>query len=196
MPGVVRTRVGYTGGSSEEPTYRSIGDHSEAIEIEYDPGLITYGDLLDLFWEEHDPGNRSWSRQYMTAVFYRDGEQERKALESRDRVAGLKGVTVETAILPAGTFTQAEDYHQKYYLRGESRLLKEYAALYPDPRDFILSTAVARVNGYLGGNGTRGDVEEAIEGLGLSPEGKRRLRELVETTAPRRACPLPLRRGR
>jgi methionine-S-sulfoxide reductase len=196
MPGVVRTRVGYTGGSSENPTYRNIGDHSEALEIEYDPHLITYGDLLDLFWEEHDPGRRSFSRQYMTAVFYRGGEQKRKALESRDRVAGLKGVTVETAILPAGRFTQAEDYHQKHYLRGEGRLLEEYAALYPDSRDFILSTAAARVNGYLGGNGTREDVEETIDGLGLSPGGKRRLRELVETTSPRRACPVPLRRGR
>ena len=53
--GVIRTRVGFTGGSSENPTYRSLGDHTETVEVEYDPHLTSYGNLLDIFWANHDP---------------------------------------------------------------------------------------------------------------------------------------------
>jgi peptide-methionine (S)-S-oxide reductase len=185
--------VGYTGGEKENPTYRSLGDHTEAIQVEFDPEAVTYDELLGAFWNGHDPGGAVWSRQYMAAVFTHDRRQEALALAGRDRIAAERKKAVTTAVLPAGIFTPAEDYHQKYYLRRDGELMKEYRDLYPDSVDFVRSTAVARVNGYLGGYGTYEDLESRITFLGLSPQGEERLREYVKSTSPRRACPVPAR---
>jgi len=68
--GVVRTRVGYTGGSTKNPTYHSLGDHTETVQIDYDPTQISFEELLDVFWDSHRPTQRAWSRQYMAAVFF------------------------------------------------------------------------------------------------------------------------------
>jgi methionine-S-sulfoxide reductase len=186
--------VGYTGGSTESPTYRRLGDHTEAFQVEYDPEMISYDDLLAVFWMDHDPGQGQWSRQYRTAAFYHDEDQRARAVRSRDRIASERGIDVTTAIEPAGAFYPAEDYHQKYYLRRHGDLLGEYASLYPVPEDFSGSTAVARVNGFLGGNGTLEDLEAANAGLGLSARGERRLREYVAASSPRLACPVPAKR--
>lgn len=67
---MIRTRVGYAGGSKENPTYYSLGDHSETIQIDYDPTQISYGQLLEVFWNSHNPTYEPWSRQYMSIIFY------------------------------------------------------------------------------------------------------------------------------
>jgi len=186
--------VGYTGGSTESPTYRRLADHTEAFQVEYDPDLVTYGDLLDVFWMDHDPGQGQWSKQYRTAIFTHDESQRKLAEASRDRITSSRGSDVTTAVEPLKTFTPAEEYHQKYYLRRYGDLVREYVAIYPQPEDFVRSTAVARVNGFLGGNGTLEDLEDAMASLGLSQKGQRRLREYVEASSPRRACPIPARK--
>lgn len=88
--------------------------------------------------------------------------------------------------MPAGTFWPAEDYHQKYHLRGQPLLLRELQAIYPNEADFVRSTAAARINGYLGGNGTLAQLEGELPLLGLTPEAGRRLRELVARRPPPR----------
>jgi peptide-methionine (S)-S-oxide reductase len=169
--------VGYAGGTTATPTYRNIGDHAETLQIDFDPAQISYDQLLDVFWKAHDPTSRSWSRQYMAAIFAHTEEQRRLAEESRDRRSRELGARIHTAIQPLGVFTLAEDYHQKYYLRGDARLLREFRAMYPAERDLIDSTAAARVNGYRGGYGTRRQIEEEIESLGLSPAGRKALQD-------------------
>jgi peptide-methionine (S)-S-oxide reductase len=77
--------------------------------------------------------------------------------------------------LPAGTFYVAEDYHQKYLLRDESSLYREFETMYPDAKDFMNSTAAARVNGYLGGHGSEAMIQHDIERLGLSAEARNTL---------------------
>jgi len=176
---VVRTRVGYAGGSKENPTYHSLGDHAETIQIDYDPARISYGELLDLFWAGHSPTSRPWSSQYASIIFYHDEEQKRLAEESREREAERRGVPIYTEIEPFDRFYLAEDYHQKYRLRGNRALLAELEAIYPGIDDLVASTAAARVNGYLGGNGSLAQLEAEIDSLGLSPEGQERLREAV-----------------
>jgi methionine-S-sulfoxide reductase len=185
MEGVVRTTVGYAGGTTERPDYQHIGDHTETIEIEFDPAVVTYEDLLLVFWSEHDPLRPAWSRQYRSVVFYHDDDQRRAAEGSRDRVQVARGQEVQTAIEPAGAFTRAEDYHQKYRLRGDRALLSEYAAIYHDPQDFCDSTSAARANGFLGGAGTLGHFDRIADRLGLSEEGVEHLREIVERNAKR-----------
>jgi peptide-methionine (S)-S-oxide reductase len=163
----------------ENPTYYSLGDHTETIQIDYDPARISYEELLEVFWRSHNPARRAWSRQYMAAIFCHNEQQKELALRTRDRVAARIRGKVRTAVLPATRFYRAEDYHQKYRLRQVPELLRELAAMYPDPMDFVNSTAAARVNGYLGGCGTPGSLEPEVGGFGLSPAGRTRLMEIV-----------------
>ncbi len=146
---MIRTRVGYTGGHKENPTYRALGDHAESIEIDYDPAVISYGELLDVFWNSHDPGGSPWSGQYRSAIFYHNEEQEKAAVESMKREEARTHRKIYTEISPASRFYQAEDYHQKYYLRQRPDLIRELMAIYPSNEDLLNSTAAARLNGYL-----------------------------------------------
>jgi methionine-S-sulfoxide reductase len=183
---VVRTRVGYTGGRKPSPTYHDLGDHTETLQIDYDPTRLSFAQVLDLFWQGHNPTAQSWHRQYMSALFYHTEEQKQLALQTRDREAAKWGRPITTEILPAAEFYRAEDYHQKYLLQHRFELMKEFAAMYPDMRDFTDSTAAARVNGYLGGNGSRETLEQEIEGFGLSSAG----REALLRVCPSNAVPL------
>ncbi|MBN1658632.1 MAG: peptide-methionine (S)-S-oxide reductase [Anaerolineae bacterium] len=176
---MIRMRVGYAGGDKDNPTYRSLGNHAETIEIEYDPQQITYEDLLEVFWRSHEPATRSYSRQYASIIFYHDEEQKRLAEETMAREAERRGRSLYTEIVPYERFWPAEEYHQKYYLHGVDELLAEYQAIYPDAADFVRSTAVARVNGYVGGHGDLAQLEAEIDDLGLSAAGQERLREII-----------------
>lgn len=129
LPGVLATRVGYTGGRTENPTYRDVcghgTGHAEALEITFDPSAISYPELLKIFWECHDPTqlNRQGpdiGDQYRSAIFYHSAEQQRiaeEALEQLDRSGRLRRRIV-TQIVPAVTFWEAEAYHQKYHARN------------------------------------------------------------------------------
>ena len=186
--------MGYTGGTKPNPTYHNLGDHTETVEIDFDPAVISYEKLLDLFWHSHHPGQAAWSPQYKAAIFYHNDRQKALALKSREQVAArLKG-PVHTEILPAGTFTLAEDYHQKYYLRRLPDLLAELSAIYPTREALVASTAAARVNGYVAGYGSLAELQLDLDGLGLSPAASQKLTDLVATTARSRSgpgCPVP-----
>ncbi len=175
---MVRTSVGYAGGTTAAPTYRRIGDHTETFQIEFDPSLIPYQRLLDVFWESHSPTSRSWSTQYKAVVFFHNEEQKRLAMESKDRESLQRKAKIRTEILPFTGFTIAEDYHQKYYLRKERDLMREFERMYPSAHDFVRSTAAARVNGYLGGNGASEKVKAQLSLLGISAEGQHTLLEI------------------
>jgi len=151
----VRTRVGYAGGTQADPTYEDLGDHSEAIQIDFDPAVISYDELLDVFWQEHSGTREAWSIQYAAFVFPQDAEQERRArasLVARERELGQK---ITTRIRRAGDFWRAEDYHQKFRLRHRTELVTALLDHYGSDRAFVDSTAAARLNGLLGGNGNR-----------------------------------------
>lgn len=125
LAGVLSTRVGYTGGDFANPTYQDVCSdrtgHAEAVEVEYDPARISYDQLLNVFWENHDPTqlNRQgpdWGTQYRSAIFFHDPEQERAAHSSKEQLekSGKFRKPVVTQIVPAVTFYPAEDYHQQY----------------------------------------------------------------------------------
>jgi len=125
IPGVLSTRVGYLGGTMQNPTYRDVCSgrtgHAEVVEVSYDPARLTYDDLLTVFWENHDPTtlNRQGpdvGEQYRSAIFCHDDEQKAAAEASkqeRERSARYRRPIV-TEITPATTFYEAEDYHQQY----------------------------------------------------------------------------------
>jgi len=181
---VVRTRVGYAGGTTPNPTYRTLGDHTETIQIDYDPAVISYGELLDLFWRGHDPTRRPWSRQYMSIILYHNDEQKRLIMESKAREEERLGREVATEIAPYTVFYRAEDYHQKYRLRQVSALMSDFRQMYPNGSDFVDSTAAARVNGYVAGYGTVEQFQQDVGRLGLSAEGRDKLSSIVGSLHP------------
>jgi peptide-methionine (S)-S-oxide reductase len=126
LPGVLSTRVGYTGGSFDGPTYRDVCSgttgHAEAVKVTFDPAVISYDQLLDRFWECHDPTqlNRQGpdhGTQYRSVIFYHSPEQQRGAEASRERLdsSGRLRRRIVTEIVPAAIFWEAEEYHQKYH---------------------------------------------------------------------------------
>jgi peptide-methionine (S)-S-oxide reductase len=129
LPGVVATAVGYTGGHTQNPTYKEVctdtTGHAEAVQVEFDPKITSYSELLDLFWHLHDPTtvNRQGpdeGSQYRSAIFYYDPEQKKEAEATRDQLqeSGELSSRIVTEILPAEEFTNAEDYHQQYVEKG------------------------------------------------------------------------------
>ncbi len=128
VPGVLSTRVGYTGGTTVDPTYEEVcthtTGHAEAIEVTYDPARVTYQQLLDVFFDNHDP--TTLDRQgpdvgsnYRSAIFYHNDEQARlaRAEKTRRDASGEYVGPLVTQIVPAGPFYPAEDYHQEYYAK-------------------------------------------------------------------------------
>ncbi len=121
--GVIETKVGYTGGDIENPTYEQVCSkttgHAEAIEITYDPDKVSYDELLDMFWRSHDPTtvNRQGpdiGTQYRSAIFFTTKEQETIAKKSKEEHQKIIHKPIVTEIASASTFYEAEEYHQKY----------------------------------------------------------------------------------
>ena len=126
IKGVVETEVGYAGGHSENPTYKSVctdtTGHAEVVHLRYDSDVVSYQDLLKNFWENHDPTtmNRQGpdvGSQYRSIIFYYDTEQKELAEKSKKELNDSKKLMnlVVTEIVPASTFYKAEEYHQKYF---------------------------------------------------------------------------------
>jgi peptide-methionine (S)-S-oxide reductase len=124
-PGVISTRVGYTGGTLTNPTYKDVctdrTGHAEAVEVTYDPARVAYEELLQVFWQNHDPTtpNRQGpdvGTQYRSAIFYHNPEQEAAARASKEQLEKSSAYRrpIVTQIVPAVDFWQAEDYHQQY----------------------------------------------------------------------------------
>jgi peptide-methionine (S)-S-oxide reductase len=124
MPGVISTRVGYSGGEVANATYRNHGNHAEAIEIVFDPATLSFRQLLEFFFQIHDPSTKDRQgndrgASYRSAIFYTNDEQKRVALDTIADVdaSGLWPGKVVTEVTPAGPFWQAEPEHQDYLER-------------------------------------------------------------------------------
>jgi len=134
--------------------------------------VLSYEDLLELFWTEHEPRRNKPSRQYSNAVFYRDSRQREAAEDSKTAAAAQLGVTkdrVETLILPVRSFTYAEMYHQKYMLTRHRELREFLSTTYPGTKALADSTVASRLNAYLfsGRPAASVDLEEEIAGFDL-----------------------------
>ncbi len=148
-----------------------MGDHTETLQIDYDPTQISFEEILEVFWASHNPTGGQWSRQYMAIVFYHDKAQEESARNSKVGLEQESGRTVTTELLPFTEFYPAEDYHQKYYLQNEQELAFEIRAYYPEFSSFVDSTAAARLNGIIGGHADPDLLVEELDSYGLSAFG-------------------------
>jgi peptide-methionine (S)-S-oxide reductase len=125
IKGVGSTAVGYEGGSFDNPTYQDVctdkTGHVEVVQVEYDPAQVSYEQLLDVFWSNHDPTTKDrqgpdLGSQYRSVIFYDTPEQQKAAVASKQRLeqSGVHKRTIVTEIVPAATFWRAEEYHQQY----------------------------------------------------------------------------------
>ena len=132
VKGVLSTAVGYSGGHLDNPTYKDVCSgrtgHAEVVEVEYDPAQVSYGDLLNVFWDNHDPTtmNRQGpdvGAQYRSVIFYHTLEQKAEATASKENLdaSGAYKTPIVTQILPAGPFYPAEEYHQDFWKKDPVR---------------------------------------------------------------------------
>jgi len=137
IKGVTSTMVGYTGGNFPDPSYQDVctgrTGHAEAIQLEYDPNVISYEELLDIFWANHDPTTSNQQgpdigSQYRSAVFYHDSEQESVAKTTKKKLdeSGKFSKKIVSEIVKATTFFKAEEYHQKYLQKDGLRACSSF----------------------------------------------------------------------
>ncbi len=128
VEGVTDVRVGYTGGHADQPTYRQVctgrTGHAEAVEVTYDPERVSYDQLLDVFWADHNPTTKDRQgpdigTQYRSAIYFHTPEQEKAAIASKERLERERRYRkpIVTEIVPASTFWPAEEYHQQYLVK-------------------------------------------------------------------------------
>src|SRR3979490_2331347 len=131
MPGVIDAVSGYAGGSKDNPTYEQVSSgrtgHAEAVEVTFDPAKVTYDELLNAFWNMHDPTtlNRQGpdhGHQYRSAIFFHNAEQETAARKSAAEAQRYFDRPIVTEIVPAPSFWPAEDYHQRYFEKHPTQL--------------------------------------------------------------------------
>ncbi len=149
--GVVRTRVGYAGGTKPDPSYEAIGDHTEVVQVEHDPDRISFTDLLAWAFSEHAPRHQPEKRQYQNIVFTETPAQRkqlRRFLEDSEWDRG----DIATRIERLEAFTLAEDYHQKFRLRGTRWITDAFEEAGYDAAAVRESPAAAKLNAHVAGH--------------------------------------------
>lgn len=157
MPGVVRTRCGYSGGKADSPNYHDLKDHTETLQIQFDPKIVSYRQLLEIFWESHDYATPI-KTQYKSAIYYLTPEQKAIAEDTRDLVIQgklgqpkLHGQKILTSIEAATALHVAEIYHQKYTLQCNVKVIEHLK--FGNRSEITDSILATRLNGYLAGYG-------------------------------------------
>ena len=160
VDGVVRTRVGYAGGTKRDPSYHALGDHTEAFQVDFDPAVVSYTELVERAFQRHDPHSQTRTTQYQNVIFAATADQ-RDALAASLDANGFTADEIDTRIERLSQFHLAEDYHQKHSLRGEDRLLNAFTEAGYDDDAIRESPAAAVVNAHAAGQ------EVAADGLDL-----------------------------
>jgi peptide-methionine (S)-S-oxide reductase len=180
--GIIRTRVGYAGGTLDHPTYRQLGDHTETVEMDFDTRIIPLENVLDVFWSNHNPFNINEykGRQYQSLVLYRGQIQLnviQKVMKMREEQGKRKP---DTEIAPYNRFYPAEDRHQKYYLKRYPNAIQELSNLFPSPQELTNATLAARLNGLAKGYTNLHTILDEIRTWPISEEEKGNMLQLIQ----------------
>ncbi|WP_020620031.1 peptide-methionine (S)-S-oxide reductase MsrA [Paenibacillus daejeonensis] len=181
LPGVIRTRVGYAGGTAPNPTYREMGDHTETVQVDYEPQKISYEQLLALFWDRHNPNNLLdyKGNQYRSLILFHD-EGQQDAIRQYIRRLADQGRSVDaTSVAPCQAWYRAEERHQKYYLQRYPDALAKAQELYRDRAELLNSTLAARLNGIAKGFSSGERVRTEIKDWPVEGELRERLIHLL-----------------
>jgi peptide-methionine (S)-S-oxide reductase len=181
LAGVMLTRVGYTGGSTPNPTYRELGDHTETVQLCYDEDIISFETIIRTFWDHHNPYNINGykGRQYQSLLYYRDASQL-AAIETELARREREGLgRPDTEIAAYAEFHPAEDRHQKYYVKRFPRAVGALESLYParsgEGTPWLDTTIAARLNGMAKGYLNMERLKSELESWELSEAERKRL---------------------
>lgn len=185
LDGVMKTRVGYAGGTTQSPNYENIGDHTEITEVQFDDQIVSYERILDWFWEHHNPTDQH-KKQYQSAILYVDDTQKRIAEESLKNVQEKYGQQkVETYVKKLEHFYQAEDYHQKYWLRCQRAL---FTKLSLTDQEVVDSTLATKVNAFLAGFDNFDVLKNLAAAYHLSDDTTKLIEEIARSGGVPGAC--------
>ncbi|WP_103030111.1 peptide-methionine (S)-S-oxide reductase [Salinibacter altiplanensis] len=176
LDGVVRTTVGFAGGQVSDPTYATIGDHTEAVRIEYAPARLRYAGLLDRFWTVFDPALTPAKRRYQPLLAPQNERQAQRARASRADAIGRDERAGRVEIVDGGEFSAAALRHQKHTLRRYEDVTGALRARLPSERAFARSPAAALAAGYVGGYRSPARLADDQARLGLPNDATATLR--------------------
>lgn len=153
LAGITRTRVGFAGGTTDNPTSRQPGDHTETVEMDFDSGIVSLETILKVFWSRHNPVNINdyKGRQYRSLVLFRDPIQYNVIREVMNNIKEQGNGIPDTEVAPYTGFYPAEDRNQKYYLKRYQDALDKLRTLFPTDEELTNATLAARLNGLAKG---------------------------------------------
>ncbi len=160
-----------------------MGDHTESIQIDYDPETISYEQLLDVFWKNHNTSQQLFyrDRQYMSLLVYYNHSQKEKALRSKEKWEANIEKPIYTEFQPYSAFYIAEDYHHKYLLKRYKNVIASLRKLYSTHDELINGTMTARLNGFVRGKGSFADLKEEVNTWDISDERKSTVLEVLHS---------------
>ncbi|MFP4661409.1 MAG: peptide-methionine (R)-S-oxide reductase MsrB [Halanaerobiales bacterium] len=182
LEGVFFTEVGYAGGEKENPTYHDLGNHAETVHVIYDPDIIDYDELLEIFWENHNPYREAVSSQYRSLILYNTDEHKSvagKFIQAKGKTQIEQNKDIQTRVCMIDIFTAAEEYHQKYLLKSNQKLYERLSALYDSKDELNKSRPAAKLNAYSGEFLDKGDIKEELRNHYLYVKYNNQLEEII-----------------
>jgi len=182
MDGVLRTRVGYSGGKSTNPSYKVVDFHTEVVEIDYDPEIISYGELIDIFFSSHNETLRPYDQRVKSLIFYRNDAEYDIAKQKLNniRMSTPEEESVFTELKSFEVFYLAEPEHQNRSLKLETSLYGEIEQMFGTDDKVLLSILASKLNGYIYGYGTLEGAQNLLDLSGLSDASKARVIDVIQ----------------
>ena len=163
LDGVYFTASGYAGGDKKDPSYHNLGNHTETVRISYDPEQISWSDLLDIYWESHNPNSRAASKQYSSIIFVNDSHQEKTVQKFLDKKKEITAKEVYTTTQKLDKFHEAEDYHQNYVFSQDLNLKQFRKSLLNAGERLTYSRLLTKLNAYSQGELEKKKMIEELE---------------------------------
>ncbi|MCA1320650.1 peptide-methionine (S)-S-oxide reductase [Bacillus tianshenii] len=178
---MIRTRVGYAGGTTPNPTYKLMADHTECLEVDFDPRIISFEEIVKHFWSSHNSSRGNYKgRQYLSLLLFHDAEQKEVIERVKESLEKSLAEKIDTEIAPYQGFTQAEERHQKYYLKRYPKAMERLISCYETHEQLVDATLVARLNSFVKGYGTLASLKEEMAGWDILVETRVKLVELMD----------------
>ena len=179
--GVLRTRVGYSGGDLTTPSYNNLGNHIEVFEVDYDPEVISYEQLVELYFVFYDATMRPISLRVKPVIYYRTEEVYNVASRIKQSIEAASSEGIFAVIEPFDIFYLAENKHQLSYLKQESSLYDEITQIFQDEDQLLLSILASKLNGFIPGYGDPNELALILKDSGLSDPSLNRIETILKS---------------
>lgn len=181
LPGVIHTCTGYAGGTTAAPTYREMGDHTEVVQLTFNPQLLSFEEIVKRFWDSHNPVNINdyKGNQYRSLLMVHNDRQSAAIQHMIEQWRELGQSEPATAIIPYSVFYRAEDRHQKYYLQRYPDAMEKLGMLFSTQAELLGSTLAARLNGLAKGYTNLAIVIKELEQWDMDSSAREQMLALI-----------------